>query len=194
MTGLANRLANALAGVLVRRRCTIKVGPGTAVRWWSLNGAGGTVLIGRDAIVNCRIDFDSPAGRVVIGDRCYIGASHLVCHSGIEVGDDVIISWGVTVVDHDSHALYWPQRQHDVTDWARGVKNWAHVTIAPVSVGDKVWIGFGASILKGVRIGEGAVVGAHAVVTRDVPPFSVVAGNPARVVRRMGAVTEREPS
>ncbi|MBV8923397.1 DapH/DapD/GlmU-related protein, partial [Bradyrhizobium sp.] len=56
---------------------------------------------------------------------------------------------------------------------------------APVVIADKVWIGFNASILKGVTIGEGAVVGACSVVTRDVPPFAVVAGNPARVIRTL---------
>jgi galactoside O-acetyltransferase len=50
---------------------------------------------------------------------------------------------------------------------------------------DKVWIGFGASILKGVTVGEGAVIGAQAVVTRDVAPYTVVAGNPARIIRHI---------
>jgi len=95
------------------------------------------------------------------------------------------MSWGVTVVDHDSHSLNWTERQHDVADWTRGVKRWDSVTVRPVRIGNKTWIGFGASILKGVSVGEGAVVGANAVVTRDVPPYTVVAGNPARVVRQL---------
>ncbi|MEE4213008.1 MAG: DapH/DapD/GlmU-related protein [Parvularcula sp.] len=55
----------------------------------------------------------------------------------------------------------------------------------PIAIEDKVWIGFGATILKGVTIGEGAIVAAGAVVTKDVPPYSIVAGNPARVVRNL---------
>ena len=136
-------------------------------------------------MVFCRIDFDSPQGQVLIGDRCYLGASHLVCHTSITIGNDVIVSWGVTVVDHDSHSLLWEERANDVADWMDGKKDWSNVNIAPVVICDKVWIGFGASILKGIVIGEGAVVGAGSVVTRNVAPYSVVGGNPARVLRSL---------
>ena len=102
----------------------------------------------------------------------------------------MIISWGVTIVDHDSHALDWNARQDDVVAWARGIKRWEEVSIAPVTVCSRAWIGFGATLLKGVTIGSGAVVGANAVVTRDVPALTVVAGNPARVVRRLAGSEE----
>lgn len=175
---------NALLGVLVRARCDTTAGARSRVRWWGLRACGGNAIrIGVDCIVNCRIDFDGTRGRVEIGDRCYLGKSQLVCHTGIRIGNDVIMSWGVTVVDHDSHALDWAHRSADVANWMRGTKDWNHVTIAPVRIEDRVWIGLGATILKGVHIGEGAVVGAQAVVTRDVPPFTVVAGNPARAVK-----------
>ena len=173
-------------GLAVRARSDVRVGRGSRVRWWALRGLrGGRVRVGDGALVRCRIDFDGPAGVVTIGDRCYVGASHLVCHTGITLGDDVIVSWGVTIVDHDSHALDWERRRDDVAGWSAGRKDWSGVRIAPVAIASKAWIGFGASILKGVTIGEGAVVGARAVVTRDVAPFTVVAGNPARVVRRL---------
>jgi galactoside O-acetyltransferase len=138
-----------------------------------------------DSIVHARIDFDSAQGSVTVGDRTYIGASHIVCHTKVALGDDVMISWGVTIVDHDSHALNAAARRDDVLLWAQGRKSWAGVKISPVNIGSRAWIGFGATILKGVTVGEGAVIGAKSVVTRDVPPYCVVAGNPARVVREL---------
>jgi galactoside O-acetyltransferase len=175
----------------------VSIGAGSRVYRWRLGvGRGATrVTIGSGSIVHCRISFDGPAGRVRIGDRTYIGASHIVCHSAVTIGSDVIISWGVTVVDHDSHAVSWALRSSDVEDWRMGRKSWEHVPVKPVTIGDKVWIGFGASILKGVTIGEGAVIGAGAVVTRAVPAYTVVGGNPARVVRQLddGERHAREP-
>lgn len=157
----------------------------SSVNWWKLGGRGGRIRIGSGSAIHCRVDFDAHNGEVSIGDRSYIGASHIVCHTRVSIGDDVIISWGVTLADHNSHSLDWSERLTDVASWKQGLKNWNGVAVAPVRICDKVWIGFGASILKGVEIGEGAVVGAQAVVTRSVPPYTVVAGNPARVIREL---------
>lgn len=177
-------IVNSMAGVFVRARTRVTAGAGSRINWLRVGARGGTLAIGEHSIVGCRVSFDAP-GTIRIGNRSYIGASHLVCHTGIDIGDDVIISWGVTIVDHDSHALDWARRRDDIALWHAGRKNWDGVAIAPVVIEDRVWIGFGASILKGVRLGAGAVVGAQSVVTRDVAPYTVVAGNPARVIREL---------
>lgn len=183
---------NRTAMLLVRRRTKVSCDNSTRVRWTALlNTRGGTITIGKQSILNCRIAFDSLEGRVNIGSRCYIGASLLVCHSAITIEDDSIISWGVTIVDHDSHSLVWNERETDVIDWHRNRKNWNHVKIRPVHIEEKVWIGFGVSVLKGVRIGANSVVAAGSVVTKDVPPYSLVAGNPARIVRSLTAESEK---
>lgn len=62
---------------------------------------------------------------------------------------------------------------------------WIHSDAKPIVIGDNVWIGEYASVLKGVTIGTGAIVASHAVVTKDVPPYTIVAGNPARVVKEL---------
>lgn len=146
---------------------------------------GRDARVGRDCILSCRLSFDRAEARVRFGDRCYVGASHLVAAQDIELGDDVVISWGTTIVDHNSHALDFHRRRSDVLDWGRGIKDWSTVATSPVRICARVWIGFNAIILKGVTIGENAIVGAGAVVTKDVAPFEVVAGNPARTVRTL---------
>lgn len=189
MRKLIVRMLNAIMALPYCFLKHVQVGANTQVAYWRLRGRNGNLRIGCDGVIHCRVDFDHPSGSVLIGDRCYIGASHLVCHTGIEIGNDVIISWGVTIVDHNSHALDWHGRAQDVARWKQGQKDWREVKVAPVFIGSKVWIGFGAAILKGVQIGEGAVIGAHAVVTRNVPAYAVVAGNPARIVQQRESST-----
>lgn len=143
------------------------------------------LIVGEFTYVDANIFFERPSSIVSIGSRTFIGRSLLASATGIYIGSDVLISWGVTIVDHDSHALDYVDRSHDAMEWLQGRKDWSRVPTAPVTVADKVWIGFGASILKGITVGEGAVVGAQSVVTRDVAPWTVVAGNPARAIRQL---------
>jgi galactoside O-acetyltransferase len=79
------------------------------------------------------------------------------------------------------------EREHDVEEWLRGRKGWKGVRIAPVKVENWAWIGFNVSVLAGVTIGEGAIVGACSIVTKDVPAWTVAAGNPARLIREQTA-------
>lgn len=164
----------------------VKTGRGTRVGWRHLRVPSGNQLtIGNESLIDARVLFESDAGTIVIGDRTYIGRSALICHTRIDIGNDVIMSWGITIVDHNSHSISWSKRSTDVTDWGKGVKNWEHVKRRPVRIEDKVWIGFNASVLMGVTVGEGAIIGAGAVVRKDVPPYCVVAGNPATVIREL---------
>ena len=91
----------------------------------------------------------------------------IVCFSRIIIGEDVAISKGVIIRDSDNHII-----NNQVDDMTK-----------PIEIGDHVWIGLRAIILKGVKIGNGSVIAAGAVVTRDVPPYSLVAGVPARVIK-----------
>ena len=186
MIRLLTQIVNLLYSIQYRFTDRISVGEGSTIRWKGISlGKSSKFIVGHGCIIAARISFDANEGLVSIGDNTYVGASHLVCHTGITIGSDTVISWGVTVVDHNSHSTRWSERSRDVADWRARQKDWQHVSIAPVTIGDKVWIGFNAIILRGVNIGEGAVVGAGAVVTKDVPAYTVVAGNPARVIRTL---------
>ncbi|MBK9578055.1 MAG: asparagine synthase (glutamine-hydrolyzing) [Fibrobacterota bacterium] len=162
------------------RHPSSKTNPG-AVQWQP----GCSVTVGEKCDVQAMtVCFDKPGAHVKIGDRTFIGRSMLVAADGIEVGSDVLVAWGCTFADHDSHSLDFEERKSDVENWLVGKKDWTHVRHAPVHIGDKAWIGFNSVILKGVTIGEGAVVAAGSVVTKDVEPWTLVAGNPARFVKK----------
>ena len=153
------------------------------------------ISIGDDCVLGCSFVFESDKGCISIGDRSFINSgTSLISRSKIEIGADVTIAWGVCIYDHDSHSLDWRARIEDLhclrEDLRAGrdplaSKDWSIVCTKPIRICDKVWIGMNAIILKGVTVGEGAVVAAGAVVTKDVPPWTVVAGNPARVVKHI---------
>jgi acetyltransferase-like isoleucine patch superfamily enzyme len=143
------------------------------------------LCVGAGSIIEARICADRPEAEVLIGANTFVGRSTIVAAERVSIGNDVLISWGCQIVDHDSHALRWDERANDVRDWYHGRKDWTNVPRAPVSIGDRVWLGFGVSVMKGVTIGSGAVVAAGSVVTKDVAPDSLVAGNPAKLIRNL---------
>ena len=180
-----------LLGWQARGSGAVQIGRNTTIAWRRLKRVSGNLLsVGEDSIVHANISFEESGGKIQIGSRTFVGRGNLVCYRSLIIGDDVIMSWGVTVVDHDSHSIEWSKRCNDVRDWAVGQKRWAYIAHAPVVIGDKAWVGFNVSILKGVTIGEGAVIGACSVVTRDIPPYSLVVGNPAKVVRSLGVLPD----
>ena len=127
--------------------------------------------IGRAATLGDLTILDvGPRGRVVIGDYAVVNGPLILCDSEVTIGDYALIGWDVVLMD-----------TYRVRESPRRLA--ADVPSHPIRIARNVWIGFGACVLPGVRIGEGAVVGARSVVTEDVPPGAVVAGNPARVVR-----------
>lgn len=179
------------------RRCDIH--PSCILRSFSTrfdNPIDGRIYltIGMDCIVSGSFIFESQEGKITIGKHCYIGGGMYISHSSIEIGNNVTIAWGGTVYDHDSHSLDYRERRKDIDDELDDIRNgrnfilhkdWSNVNTKPIRICDDAWIGMNAIILKGVTIGEGAVVAAGSVVTKDVPAWTVVAGNPAIVVKNI---------
>lgn len=136
--------------------------------------------------------FETGSGLIRIGDRVHIGGSTFISRNSIQIDDDVTIAWDCLFYDHNSHSTSWSERKSDTeqeySDICNGLnpianKNWEVVKSAPIHVCAKAWIGTGCKILKGVTIGEGAIVAAGSVVTKDVAPWTMVGGNPAVMIK-----------
>lgn len=186
------RLAKLILNVLSRMRwssrfAAISIGRESQVYLWRIHPRydGCTLRIGDQSMVQTRLTIEREGGCLTVGHRSFVGEGQISCACRIEVGDDVMIAWGTTIFDHASHSLRFSERANDVANWLRGTKDWDRVDMAPVRICSKAWIGFGSIVLPGITIGEGAVVGAGSVVTRDVAPWTVVAGNPARTIREI---------
>lgn len=151
------------------------------------------VTIGNDCIIGATFVFESDQGLISIGEKTFINnGTNIISRSRIRIGNNVTIAWGCWIYDHDSHSIYGSKRMLDVEKEIANLqnkrsmlydKNWSNVSSKEINICDDVWIGFNCIILKGVTIGKGAVIGAGSVITKDVPPFAVVAGNPAKIVK-----------
>lgn len=151
------------------------------------------VTIGKNCHITASFVFEIQTGKIIIGDRSFIGGGVFICIDEIIIGNDVMFSWGCTVTDNNSHSHIWSERKNDVMEWKRGLdenkiglyKDWSNVKKGKVIIKDKAWIGFNCIILKGITIGEGAIIGAGSVVTKDVPDWTIVGGNPAKFIREI---------
>jgi acetyltransferase-like isoleucine patch superfamily enzyme len=152
------------------------------------------VEYGRGASTYLGTMFDlGPRARVKLGDFTLVHGARIICDAEIIIGDYALISWNVVLMDTYRVPMNAEQRRKEMELIPTREKRLAcaDVDARPINIGRNVWIGFDACVLPGVTIGEGAVVGAKSVVTQSVPPFTIVAGNPARIIREISPA-ERE--
>jgi serine acetyltransferase len=128
-----------------------------------------------------------PKARVSLGRFALVHGARIICDAEISIGDYTMISWNVVLMDSYRLPSDRVTRRCELERAALRTPRWAAADVPahPIHIGPNVWIGFEACVLPGVRIGRGSIVGARAVVTEDVAPFTVVAGNPARAVRSL---------
>jgi len=125
-------------------------------------------------------------GTCTIGDFTLLNGALIMAEDKIDIGSHCLISWNVGIADSDFHPLEPAQRLIDAQALAPFFKDRParpKLKTAPVRIADNVWVGMNAVILKGVTIGENSIVAAGSVVTKSIPPNTVVAGNPAVIVR-----------
>ncbi|MGV3660594.1 MAG: acyltransferase [Prosthecobacter sp.] len=128
---------------------------------WGMKGA----KIGSSTVIS-RLNVQGKASHLSIGEGCCLGITTMQTHEKITIGNCVVINDGVRLIT-GSHDIHSPTYEH---------------IFAPIVVEDYAWVATDAMVLKGVTIGRGAVVAAGAVVVKDVRPFSVVGGNPAKEI------------
>ena len=167
---------------------SVRVGPGCWIerkqsfdRYRSMRDPG--LVLGARVRAHTWTVFNvDPTGTLEVGDDCVLVGATFMCAERITLGRGVVVSYHVTIADSDFHPLDPEARKLDAVANApfgdRGER--PPIKTRPVVIGDGVWIGIGAIILKGVTIGKNARIGAGAVVVRDVPDDGVVAGNPAK--------------
>jgi acetyltransferase-like isoleucine patch superfamily enzyme len=187
---LWNALYSVAPGLALRMRFRGRVSQGARSRL-SINrilvgrAAAGEVRLGHHVICRGELYSFLGRGRISVGDWSFIGEGTRVwCLSEVRIGDRVLVAHNVFIVDNRTHPLQ-PDLRHHQYRAKFGDRLPADLELGerPVVIEDDAWIGAGATILPGVRIGRGAVVATGSVVTRDVPAATIVAGNPAIAVR-----------
>jgi acetyltransferase-like isoleucine patch superfamily enzyme len=150
-------------------------------------GDSSKIVIGGHSHIRGELMIFGHGGRISIGEWCYVGVgTRIWSAASIEIGNRVLISHSVNIFDNLTHPLKATERHEQARQiFTSGHPREISLDEKPVKIGDDAWIGACAMVLRGVSVGEGGVVAAGAVVTKDVPPYSVVAGNPAVVVREL---------
>ncbi len=164
-----------LRSLIVQHRYFDSYGSNNTFRKVSIRKTNGAYLsIGSNCTIdnNATILLTKPSPRLSIGDNVTIGMNTIISvKDTMIIGDYTLIGPFVMIVD-SNHSI----RRSNLIKYQKA-------SIKSISIGQDCWIGSGARILAGVTIGNGAVVGANAVVTKDIPPFAVVGGCPARIIK-----------
>ncbi len=146
------------------------------------------IIIGKNSLIKGELLIFAHCGRIEIGDYCFIGEYTKIWSSeSIKIGDRVLISHNVNIHDTNSHPIDLLERhEHFKNIIFKGHPiSGIFLNEKKITICDDVWIGFNSIILKGITLGKGSIVAAGSVVVNDVEPFTIVAGNPAKLIRKI---------
>ena len=143
------------------------------------------IVIGIKTAINGHLMIYKHGGEINIGDHCFIGEDTRIWSAEkITIGNRVLISHNVNIHDQISHPLDSKQRHEDYKlIFKYGLQDNVNLREKAIIIEDDVWIGFNATILKGVTIGKGSIIGANCLIRNDVPAYAVVVGNPAQIIK-----------
>lgn len=176
----------------LRGKATCRTGHGVKLmsqaKIRNILGKRENINIGSHSVVQGELLIFAHGGKISVGEWSYIGeGSRIWSAKSINIGNRVLISHNVNIFDSLTHPTSAKERHKQF----RSIVESGHpceinLDEKEIVLGNDVWVGAGAYIMKGITIGEGAIVGAGSVVTKDVPAWTIVAGNPAKVIRELG--------
>lgn len=164
------------------------IGPNTIIDGRiECNTPGAKISVGRGSKISGFVATQTKESEVIIAKNVFIaGGTVLDCSLKIVIEQDVMISYQAIIQDCDNHPLALSKRKKDLQNYLKnGVVDVSGAAKKPVIIKRGAWIGARTIILKGVTVGEGSIIGAGSVVTKDVEPWTIVAGNPAKIVKRL---------
>ena len=152
------------------------------------SGVKGNVSIGNHCTVGALLQAFC-GGKISIGNNTYIGPGSIIqSKESVIINDNVIIANNVLIVDNNNHPVDPAMRlkMSACEDFMNDeLWTWKYAESKPIVIEENVWIGRDSRILKGVTVGKGSIVALGSIVTKDVPPYTIVAGNPAKVVKHL---------
>ncbi len=157
------------------------------INWKKINIAPKSeFILGEQSIIRGNLQCQKEGAKMIIGKRVFIGSkTDIVSTCKVSIGDNVLIAHNCYIMDTDGHSMDPNIRRNDIPNRWKGYKDWSVVKSEEINIGCDVWIGPNVTVLKGVSIGEAAVIAANSVVTKSIPAFTFAAGVPAKVIRKL---------
>lgn len=143
------------------------------------------IVIGSNCDIRGELLTFGHGGEISIGNYSFVGEHTKIWSARrIEIGDRVLISHDVNIHDNNAHPMDSKLRHEDFKHISSiGLQKVNDLREKEIVIGDDVWIGFNSTIMKGVKIGKGAIIGANTIINKDVPDFAVCVGNPMRIIK-----------